>query len=193
MSTRGSPEHGPLVWRRVALRLPAVRRLLHGSAGVCLARARGGGSDRRPARDGFGRVSLAVHPTRRWRAEPARGGRRALRALRERVGVPGLRSASATVPDLAVLGAHHRHIRRLGKGSRRLPGDGNGRVDRTRRDRAPRPLPGQVPGSCDRTPQPARVVFQLILAAPAGLGLSSAAMINRPAPSPRKRLRGNHF
>ena len=66
-----------------------------------------------------------LHPARRRRAEPAGGGRRALRALRERVGVPGVRGASATVPDLAVLGAHRRHARRLGARGRRLPGDGH--------------------------------------------------------------------
>jgi len=47
-----------------------------------------------------------------------------------------------------------------------------------------------------RTPQPARippVSIVLILAVPAGLGLSSATMINRLAPSLRKRLRGNDF
>jgi len=45
----------------------------------------------------------------------------------------------------------------------------------------------------DRTKQPARFPLAWILAATAGLGLSSATMINRPDPSLRKRLRGNHF
>jgi len=45
----------------------------------------------------------------------------------------------------------------------------------------------------DRTPQPARILFLLNLAAPAGLGLSLTTMVKRSDPFLRMRLRRRLF